>query len=86
MMKTSKRKSSTILQKERENNMKQYLSQNAEKIDSTTNSLGNKNSTLSFDDLSNRDMDAEKGEEFEFDELEYSELLPPIVSKQYYPK
>jgi hypothetical protein len=62
--------------------MKQYLNQNAEKIDSTINNLGNKKSTLSYDDLNKNNMDVEEGEEFKFDELQNSELLPPIVSKQ----
>jgi hypothetical protein len=69
-------------QKERENNMKQYLSQNAEKIDSTISGVGNKKITLSYDDSNNSDMEIEEGEEFEFDELQNSEFLPPIVSKQ----
>jgi hypothetical protein len=75
------KKTLKLAHNEKENNMKQYLSQNAEKIDSTINSLGNKKSTLSYDDLSKSDMD-EEGEEFKFDELQNSELLPPIVSKQ----
>jgi hypothetical protein len=69
-------------QKERENNMKQYLSQNAEKIDSTLNGLGNKQSSLSYDDSNSSDMEIEEGEEFEFNELQRSEFLPPIITNK----
>jgi hypothetical protein len=62
--------------------MKQYLSQNVEKINSTTNNLDNKKSTVSYYDLSYNNMDVEEGEEFEFDELPNSELLPSIVSNK----
>jgi hypothetical protein len=61
--------------------MKQYMSQNAEKSDSTAGGLGNKKSTLSYDDSNSSDKDVEEGEEFEFNELQNSEFLPPIISK-----
>jgi hypothetical protein len=48
----------------------QYLSQNAEKIDSMASGLFNKNTMLSYDDLSSSDINVEEGEEFEFDELQ----------------
>jgi hypothetical protein len=69
-------------QKERENNMKQYLSQNAEKIDSTVSVLGSKKNTLSYDDSNSSEMEIEEGEEFEFNKLQYSKFLPPIVSNK----
>jgi hypothetical protein len=47
----------------------------------TAGDLGNKKTTLSYDDSSYSHMEVEEGEEFEFCELENSELLPPIVSK-----
>jgi putative component of toxin-antitoxin plasmid stabilization module len=75
------RKGLKQVRKESENNMKQYLSQNTEKIDSTKSGLGNKKATLSYDYSSIRDIDVEEGEEFKLYELENSELLPRINSK-----
>jgi hypothetical protein len=62
--------------------MKQYLSQNAEKIDSTLSGLSNKKNTLSYDDSNSSDMEIEEGEEFEFDELQHSDFLPPIITNK----
>jgi hypothetical protein len=57
------------------------VSQNAEKIDSAAGGLGNKNTSRSYDYSSSSDIDIKKGEEFEFKELQNSELLHSFIAK-----